>query len=313
MMVATAFPTAAPQAAKGPAVDTASPVGEADSGFASALLQLLGLPASSETAPAASPLVQAVLQTLDEDTKGDTPAPVALPLIPLDAMAARLLPAQGESVAGLAANLIDIGAAGAGPLAGLTAEDLSRALEALLHKGTSEVGEVTEPTSQLLQPAALTQQTQESQGLQRQTGTEAMLPRHLQSSVGTPAWSDELGVRLQLMAEKGQHAASLKLSPEHLGPLEVQISVQDKEATVWFGAQHADTRAALEQALPRLRELFAAQGLSLAQSGVSHESPRDSGQPAPGRGTADLSGQSTEAEAAPLATVTRRGLVDTWA
>ena len=60
-----------------------------------------------------------------------------------------------------------------------------------------------------------------------------------------------------------KRTTSLRLWPEHLGPLEVRITMNDDQASVWFGAAHADTRAAIENALPRLRELFASQGLSL--------------------------------------------------
>ena len=80
---------------------------------------------------------------------------------------------------------------------------------------------------------------------------------------------------MSLMVDRNQHAVSLRLSPEHLGPLEVRISITDDKASVWFGAAHADTRAAIENALPRLREMFTAQGLSLADAGVFREPPRD--------------------------------------
>ena len=53
--------------------------------------------------------------------------------------------------------------------------------------------------------------------------------------------------------------------------MEVNISVQNADASVWFAANHPDTRAALEQALPRLREMFASQGMNLADSGVSRQ------------------------------------------
>lgn len=101
----------------------------------------------------------------------------------------------------------------------------------------------------------------------------------LRAAVGTPQWADELGSRLVMMSTRGQHEGSLTLSPEHLGPLEVRISVQHNNAQVWFGAQHADTRAALAEALPRLREMFAEAGLSLGQAGVSHEAPRRQADP----------------------------------
>src|SRR6202008_3121695 len=89
-------------------------------------------------------------------------------------------------------------------------------------------------------------------------------PRELRAPVGTHAWTQQLGDELAWMAQQGRDSASLKLSPEHLGPLEVRISMREGEASVWFGAANADTRSALEQALPRLRELFASQGLALA-------------------------------------------------
>jgi flagellar hook-length control protein FliK len=103
----------------------------------------------------------------------------------------------------------------------------------------------------------------------------SMLSRPVQTPVGSAAWADEVGSRLTLMAEHGKQTASLRLSPEHLGPLEIRIAIRDDQASVWFGAAHADTRAAIEHALPRLRELFASQGMSLADAGVFHEPPRE--------------------------------------
>ncbi|HEU4603687.1 MAG TPA: flagellar hook-length control protein FliK, partial [Steroidobacteraceae bacterium] len=95
------------------------------------------------------------------------------------------------------------------------------------------------------------------------------------SPVGSPQWRDEVSAKVSVMVQQGNTSASLRLSPEHLGPLEVRISVQNDQASVWFGAAHADTRAAIEHALPRLREMFASQGLSLADTGVFREPPRE--------------------------------------
>jgi flagellar hook-length control protein FliK len=143
------------------------------------------------------------------------------------------------------------------------------------------------------------------------TSTDAaQMARDLRAPVGTPAWNDELGGRLTWMAANGRESASLRLSPEHLGPLEVRISVQDGEAKVWFGATHADTRSALEQSLPRLREMFASQGLVLADSGVFRDAPRDHA-----RGFADgTTAQENNVDDANVTSVTiaHAGLVDTY-
>jgi hypothetical protein len=87
-------------------------------------------------------------------------------------------------------------------------------------------------------------------------------------------WAQGLGDRLMMMAERGMQSATLRLQPEHLGPLEVRIQVdEDGSAKVLFSAHQATTREALEQAIPRLRELFADQGLNLMQANV--DSGRD--------------------------------------
>jgi flagellar hook-length control protein FliK len=135
----------------------------------------------------------------------------------------------------------------------------------------------------------------------------------LKAPVGSPAWNEELGGHLTWMSHRGLESGSLRVSPEHLGPVEVQISVQNGDASVWFGASHPDTRAALEQALPRLREMFANQGLTLTDSGVSREPPRNQTRSAASQNpsVAAISGSSevstTTAVRASL------GLIDTYA
>lgn len=134
--------------------------------------------------------------------------------------------------------------------------------------------------------------------------------------VGTPAFNDEVGGKITWMASQGVQTASLQLSPEHMGPVAVHISVQDGTASVAFNANHADTRAALEQALPRLREMFASQGINLSDASVSHQSPRGQSQKqSVGAIGAVGAASSTDETSVPLATVisARPGLVDTYA
>ncbi len=137
----------------------------------------------------------------------------------------------------------------------------------------------------------------------------------LASRVGTSAWTDELGTKLTWMAHQGIQSASLQLSPEHLGPLQVTISVHDGHASVWFGAAQPDTRTALQQSLPQLRQLFAGQGLTLADAGVSRESPRDQGRQSSTRPAAPVSGVagvSRESVGTHSSTTGGLGLLDTY-
>ena len=154
--------------------------------------------------------------------------------------------------------------------------------------------------------------TEAQQPTRAPSAEAAAFSRPVHQPVGSAAWADEIGSRLTLMAEQGRQTASLRLSPEHLGPLEIRIAIRDDQASVWFGAAHADTRAAIETALPRLRELFESQGLSLADAGVFREPPRDQAKPTthPGAGNSDAQGADE------TSVVVRRsvlGLIDAYA
>lgn len=142
--------------------------------------------------------------------------------------------------------------------------------------------------------------------------TNDVVSRPIHVPVGNAQWADELGARLTTMTEQGRHAASLRLSPEHLGPLEIRIAIHDDQASVWFGAAHADTRAAIEHALPRLREMFEAQGMSLADAGVYHEAPREQPEIAP-RLTSTDGGTTSADEPAASSVRVSIGLVDAYA
>jgi flagellar hook-length control protein FliK len=100
-------------------------------------------------------------------------------------------------------------------------------------------------------------------------------PRALAGALGTRAWQESLGTEVRLLIERGASAATLRLSPEHLGPIEVRIDLVDERANVWFTAAHPDTRAALADALPRLRDMLASIGVNLGETGVQREAPGD--------------------------------------
>lgn len=144
------------------------------------------------------------------------------------------------------------------------------------------------------------------------THAAASLAARLSASVGTDGWTEELGARLTWMTHQGVQSATLQLSPEHLGPLQVSISVQHGAASVWFGAAHADTRQALEQAMPQLRQMLSGQGLTLTDSGVSRDAPREqtppkaSGQPLGAIAEESAAGESGSSRA-------RLGMVDAYA
>src|SRR5262249_38093744 len=138
----------------------------------------------------------------------------------------------------------------------------------------------------------------------------------IHSRVGSHEWSAELGNKLTLMSTQNTQSASLQITPDHLGPVEVKIEVNQGQASVWFTADQAETRTALEQSLPKLREMFAAQGMSLTDAGVfGQRSQQQQQQPAPSFGSSSGNVQVEELgiEAAVSSRSLSLGMLDTYA
>ena len=104
---------------------------------------------------------------------------------------------------------------------------------------------------------------------------DAKLPLH------SPRFGDGFAQQVTVLVEHGIQHARLSLNPAELGPIDVQISIQHDEATVQLASQYGGVREAINDALPRLREMLEQSGMRLADSGVfSQLPPRD--QSAPG-------------------------------
>jgi len=83
-----------------------------------------------------------------------------------------------------------------------------------------------------------------------------------------PAWQNAVNERVVWMAGRNLQSAELKLHPAELGPLQVQLSVDDKVVSVSISAAHPQTREALEGAIPKLREMLNEQGMDLGGASV---------------------------------------------
>lgn len=75
--------------------------------------------------------------------------------------------------------------------------------------------------------------------------------------------------QLVTMVSKGIQQAEIRLDPPELGHMLVKISVQGDQTQVQFQVVHSQTKDLIEQALPKLRDLLAQEGMQLTDSQVS--------------------------------------------
>ncbi|MEI6724165.1 MAG: flagellar hook-length control protein FliK, partial [Betaproteobacteria bacterium] len=90
----------------------------------------------------------------------------------------------------------------------------------------------------------------------------------LPGPVGTPLWREEFAASVNLLTTQGVASAELRVQPAELGPVQVSIRIEGGEASIACSAQHAQTRQALEDALPRLREILESNGISVGNASV---------------------------------------------
>ncbi len=143
--------------------------------------------------------------------------------------------------------------------------------------------------------------------------------------LGREGWSDEFTQKISWMSSQKNQVAELHLNPPDLGPLDVVLKIFDNQATAVFMSPHGAVRDAVENALPKLREMLADNGIALGNTTVSDQSPHDaerfmrqgseSGTTAQRDGSGEISRTEKGLAAAAQLTSVRRhnGMVDTFA
>jgi flagellar hook-length control protein FliK len=154
------------------------------------------------------------------------------------------------------------------------------------------------------------------------TQAGAALPQFtIPAGAGQRAWAEEIGNRVMWMLGRAQSRAELILTPPHLGKVEVSIHLNGDQGTAQFLASSQSAREALEQAMPRLRELLAQAGISLGEASVNTsaedraqdgEKPHRAGARAPDAHDGNANGDATAATA-PRWQRLGAGLVNTFA
>lgn len=135
--------------------------------------------------------------------------------------------------------------------------------------------------------------------------------------VRSPDFSERFGAQLQWMAEQNIGHARIRVSPQELGPVEVLLRLDGDRISADFISGHAETRQALEQGLPRLRDLLGEHGFQLAHAGVGGDAPAS--QEHTGSSAGDAFGDAADASIAPVSAHdaapvrVSRGLLDAYA
>lgn len=118
---------------------------------------------------------------------------------------------------------------------------------------------------------------------------------------------DAFGSRIVWMAEQRVGHADIRVTPAHLGTIEVRVQLDGSQVRAEFFSAQADVRQALEAGIGRLRDQLGQHGLQLAQADVGQQR---SGNPSQEPGTRHGDGEPVEPSAPAPIVVRARRLLD---
>ncbi|MGK3129197.1 flagellar hook-length control protein FliK [Pantoea sp. C8B4] len=112
-----------------------------------------------------------------------------------------------------------------------------------------------------------------SSTLTNSTATTSTTPSTpmLNAQLGSNEWQQALSQQIVMFSRNGQQNAELRLHPEDLGAIQINLTLDKDQAQLSMVSSHSQVRAALEAALPQLRTALAESGINLGQSNVSSD------------------------------------------
>ena len=133
--------------------------------------------------------------------------------------------------------------------------------------------------------------------------------------MGSRAWPEEFTQKINWVSTQQNQVAELHLNPPELGPMTVVLTMADNQASAVFSSAHSAVREAIENAIPKLRESLAENGIMLSNAMVNDQAPRDNGaqQFMQQRANIRTRRQDTVQNTTTAPVVTHHGIVDTFA
>lgn len=190
--------------------------------------------------------------------------------VPIHAEAQVQLPqanAQANPMlAGAMANQIDPTVNQAALKAGLGAKALNALMEGNKHSDGAD-----SHLAQQLSAAAGQQGLNSPQSLRSEPLQAAQQNVPLQLSRGDMA-AEQMAERVQVMLSKNLKNIDIRLDPPELGRMHIRMNMNGDGATVHFTVANQQARDALEQSMPRLREMLNNQGVQLGDTSVQQQS-----------------------------------------
>ncbi|WP_119710935.1 flagellar hook-length control protein FliK [Arsenophonus endosymbiont of Aleurodicus floccissimus] len=92
-----------------------------------------------------------------------------------------------------------------------------------------------------------------------------------------PEWGQKFSEYILFLSRHGSQQAELRLYPEELGNLQIQLKVLDDKAQLSIVSANQQVRQVIETNLPQLRQVLSEQGIELGQTHVGDQHNKQHG------------------------------------
>ena len=92
------------------------------------------------------------------------------------------------------------------------------------------------------------------------------------AKIDSAAWMEQIANHAKMAIKQDLRSVEIKLTPAHLGTIEILVAQDDESTQLAFFTKHAHVRDALESQLSRLQKFFQEDGLELSDAWVSDQS-----------------------------------------
>ena len=92
------------------------------------------------------------------------------------------------------------------------------------------------------------------------------------AKIDSAAWMEQIANHAKMAIKQDLRSVEIKLTPAHLGTIEILVAQDDESTQLAFFTKHAHVRDALESQLARLQKFFQEDGLELSDAWVSDQS-----------------------------------------
>ena len=197
--------------------------------------------------------LQSGVKEMKEQLKQGREPGIDLKSLVTDALAAANVKVTGNTEIALDKQLNQI----SNILAAATSLNQTNQQQNYLNTGLNEVQGIKEVAQQQIESTRLLQQTSANdKGV----------------NIFKPEGQQQLTEKVRWMVNSRNITAEIRLDPPDLGGMNIKVNLSGDSASVSFVVQSQHARDALDQAVPRLREMLEEQGIELGQSSVQQES-----------------------------------------